>query len=161
MELPKRDERHSAPGPVRAPSRSVSARTAKRRAPLYIVPNMPELWEAFGRFFDARQVPRPVPSEDVLLVADARGLIAGVCLYPCRGPFVIVEHLSTNPGAPARLRHRAVTLLVTLVKTYAATKARYPIVVVRKPSLVRLLAKNGFLSQQAVVMTCNPTYEVR
>lgn len=131
-----------------------------KRPPLYVIPNSAETWEAFGRFFDARKTLRPAPTPDALLVADARGLVAGVCLYPTSGPYVLVENLATNPGCPGRLRHRAVVLLVTLTRAYSATHSKFPIVIVRHRSLAKLLAKKGFHHQPGAILTSAAILEV-
>lgn len=131
-----------------------------KRSPLYVIPNTPETWEHFGRFFDARKALRPPGTEDTLFVADARGLVAGVCLYPTRGPFFFLEHLSTNPGCPAKLRHRAVVLLATLVRAYAAAHSKYPIAVVRHRSISRILQRHGFTHSPGAVLTAAPILEV-
>lgn len=135
-------------------------RRKAKRPPLTVSPNSPETWEVFCRWFDARKLPRPPYPEDSLFVGDARGIVAGVCMYPTKGPYAIIENLSTCPGAGIRIRHRAVVLLVSLVRAYLAARAKFPLVVVRRRSLVRLLARSGFVSQQAVVMTASPVMEV-
>jgi hypothetical protein len=81
-------------------------------------------------------------------------------MYPTKGPYVFVENLATCPGAGLRLRHRAVVLLVYLVRSYVAARGKHPIVVARHRGIVRLLARSGFVAQPAVVMTCNPTMEI-
>lgn len=149
--------RTAKPSALRAPKAVVPRR---RPSPLIVTPNTPETWETFCRWFDGRKLPRPPLPEDSLFVGDARGIVAGVCFYPTKGPYVLVENLATLAVAPLRVRHRAVVLLVSLVRAYTAARAKYPLVVVRHRGIVRLLARNGFTAQQAVVMTAPPRLEV-
>lgn len=135
----------------------------KRRSPrpaLTVHPNTPETWELFCRWFDARKLPRPPYPEDSFFVGDARGIVAGVCLYPTKGPYVLAENLSTLAVAPLRIRHRAVSLLVSLVRAYSCARAKFPLVVVRHRGIVRLLARSGFTPQQAIVMSAPARMEV-
>lgn len=131
-----------------------------RREKLFVIPATPAGWREYAGLFESRKLVAPPPSTDIVLVADARGLVCGVSLYPSSGPYVFVEHLASNPQRPLRLRHRGVSLLAALVRSYCAIHSKYPVVVVRSRGLCKMLGRLGYETQVAVVMTAKPILEV-
>lgn len=122
---------------------------------LHVVPRTAELQQQWLSWHQTRGSMPAIP-EDMILIADGRGLICGCGLFPTAGPYVLAEHLATNPSAPMRLRHRAVSALLRTLKAYCAMRAKHPIAIIRHRSLVRLLAREGFSAQSAVVMSASP-----
>lgn len=124
---------------------------------LHVVPRTPEFQAQWLSWHQARGGPMPAIPEDMILIADPRGLLCAVGLFPTKGPHVFAEHLSTNPAAPLRLRHRAVMALLRALKAYCAMRAKYPLVIIRHRSLMRMLTREGFAPMPAVVLSTDPT----
>lgn len=124
--------------------------------PLFIVPRTDEVTGHYFSWFQARGLPPPVPSLDGIFIGCDGGLICGAMLDPTQGPYLFAEHLATNPQAPVRLRHRAVSLLIRTLRAYSAITSKYAMVIIRSGSLIRILSREGFSAQSAVVMTTNP-----
>jgi len=127
---------------------------------LHVVPKTPELYGHYMSWFQSRGAALPPPSDDMILIADPRGALCGVSLYPTTGPYVFAEHMATNPMAPLRLRHRAVAALLRALRAYCAMRAKYPLVVIRHRALVRMLVREGFTHQPAVVMSADPVMRI-
>ena len=126
---------------------------------LVLVPRTQRVMEEYASWFIARKLPLPILGTDTLFIADPRGVLAGVCLYPTEGGFILVEHLATNPAAPMKTRHRAVVALAKAVRVYAAAKSKYPVAVVRSRGILRVMLKEGFAMQPGVVVQAEPLAE--
>lgn len=143
--------------------RPEAARPKRAPAPyrgLLAVPCSEAVWREFSSWFAARGLPAPPCPEDTCFIADARGLICGVCLYPTKGPYFIAESMATNPAVPIRLRHRALVALLGQLRSYAALRAKIPIAIIRHRSLVRILSRLGWKHQEALVMSADPIREI-
>ncbi len=82
--------------------------------------------------------------------------MCGVSLYPTEGPDFFAEHAATNPQAPATLAHRGFEKLIAQVRVYAALRAKYPVLLIRHRSILRMLSKQGFRSMEGIAVTCDP-----
>ena len=94
------------------------------------------------------------PSRMAILVAEGKELIAGVMVYDSTGPFLFFEHLLTDPEAPLRKRHHAVTLMAQELMHMCRHFGKVPQVSVRHRGIQRILERVGLQAPGATVMTC-------
>lgn len=143
-----------------APPTPKNSPVREPRLPLVLVPRTDETYRRYQAMFAAHAAEQPPPSEDVIFVGYGSELVCGVSLYPTAGPYLFAEHLATNPRAPLRMRHRAVVLLLRALRAYSAMRSKYPMVVIRHRSLIRMLTREGFAHQAAVLMSAAPALPV-
>lgn len=122
------------------------------------VPFCAQTWEHFTAFYAIRARARgepvvtPPPPVAGLFMGTRDELIAGICFYPTEGPYFVAEHFSTNPRAPARLRHRAACLVAEGISIYGAATGKYALIFPSSLSMRRILQRAGFEHQKGV--TC-------
>jgi hypothetical protein len=81
--------------------------------------------------------------------AETGDMIAGVCLYPCKGPFCVVEYASTNPLSSMRARHSASMLLVQQIQVYGALRGKNMLCFPRDKGVLRLLMRAGAIESES------------
>jgi hypothetical protein len=89
------------------------------------------------------------PVHDGAFVLNEEGFAAGVLFYPTEGPYVLVEHLVTNPAVRLREAHGAVSMLAFIAHVYCTCKGKIGIVRLprqrRLPGVARVLSRAGWL----------------
>ena len=114
-------------------------------------------WKQFTSWYHARKLPNPPVPEDAIFVgAETGDMICGVCLYPCRGPFCVVEYASTNPLASLRSRHTATLLLIQQIQVYGALRGKNMLCFPRDKSIYRLLMKAGAVQSPSTCVYFRP-----
>lgn len=117
------------------------------------------VWKEYCSWFEKRGVPEPPYVTDSVFVAGASHLLAGCCIYPCDGPFAVVEHAATNPDVPARLAHGAMAFGAKALTAYGAMRKKTMLCFPVNKGMASLLRKAGFEMSAAPVMTHGPWSE--
>lgn len=130
--------------------------TSKKPVSLFLARLTPDIWQQFLGFYQSRELDTQpfYPNHGVWIVDGietvpvngkrAPRLIAGCCIYPCDGPFAVVEHVSTNPNASIRLRHRAVILICNSVANWAQLASKTALCFPVDKGVARMMEKAGF-----------------
>lgn len=129
--------------------------SSKKPVNLYLTRLTPALWAQFYHWYEEREEDhRPIPpANGVWVVSDSiietnlgntPELIAGCCLYPCDGPYCVVEFVSTNPHAPKRLAHMAVARICNGVNLYGAMNGKTMLCFPKHKGVKRLMEKFGY-----------------
>lgn len=129
--------------------------SSKKPVNLYLTRLTPALWSQFYHWYEIRKEDhRPVPPVNgVWVVADnivttsageSPELVAGCCLYPCDGPYAVVEFVSTNPSLPSRLVHMAVERICNGVNLYGAMVGKTMLCFPKHKGVKRLMEKFGY-----------------
>jgi hypothetical protein len=138
-------ELNGAPGRVDKPDR---AGHQWMIAPL--VGDILQQWQLAFRQY-GRQTPA-IPHSG-LAVCTAQGVfLAGVGLYDTTGPWMLGEHLVTNPMASARLKHRAVLALGYAALAHCTAAKKVPLVLARSRGIALTLLRLGFTVQPGGIM---------
>lgn len=72
-------------------------------------------------------------------------LIAGCCLFPCDGPYIVTEFVSTNPALSLRLRHQVMLSVCQAVSYYGAMVGKTPLCFPKHKGVKKLMRKTGYL----------------
>lgn len=102
-------------------------------------------WQDFIAWWPKDGV-RPMYSEHGLFVADAdrRVLLAGVCIYPTKGIFALVEHFEVNQQEPITTRHAAADAICDAMRTYAATTGKFLLIMSSSQGVDQMLMRHGW-----------------
>lgn len=138
---------------------------------LFLVRLSPAIWLQFLRFYQKRKLdyrPQMAPPHGVWVSDGLRSseelelplpvypepgwgenyqaprLVAGCCIYPCEGPFAVIEYVSTNPDAPARTRYRAIEKMAQSIGYYGALVGKTPLCFPIDKSIERVMRKFGY-----------------
>lgn len=129
---------------------------SRKPVSLFLARLTPDIWAQFIQFYQKRELDyRPyLPNHGIWIVdgletidfGDRRApvLVAGCCIYPCDGPFAVVEFVSTNPAAPPRLRHRAVSLICQGVAEWSQITGKTALCFPVDKGVERMMQKAGF-----------------
>lgn len=141
--------------------------SSKKPLSLFLTSMTPAIWNQFYSWYEQRKEDhRPhMPPCGIWVVTDefievsipggvpvqSPKLIAGCCLYPANGPYVICEFVSTNPEVSARVRHVAAERIGWAIRVYGAIHGQTPMTFPKHKGVKRLLKKTGFLPVKAGV----------
>lgn len=117
------------------------------------------VWKEYLRWFEVRGAEPPPYVSDSVFVAGASFLLAGCCIYPCDGPFAVVEHAATNPDVPARLSHGAMAFGARALCVYGAMRKKTMLCFPRTKGMATMLRRAGFLLDAHPVMHHGPWSE--
>lgn len=110
------------------------------------------VWAQFTSFFALRQLKNPPYSPDGVFVADDADLIAGCLIYPCDGPYAVVEYAATNPRFSPRLAHNAMLHGACALPLYGAMRGKVMLCFPRSRGMAKLLERAGFAYEKTPVM---------
>ena len=116
------------------------------------------VWREYCSWFEKRGVPPPPYVADSIFVADDTWLLAGCCIYPCDGPFAVVEFLATNPIVPGTRPQRAVHFGIKYLTAYGAMRKKTMLCVSTK-AVAAMLRRAGYHHVQSTVMVHGPWTE--
>lgn len=114
------------------------------------------VWTEYCSWFDARGVSPPPFVSDSIFVAQPGILLAGCCIYPCDGPYAVVEYAATNPAAPMRLTRDAMLFGAAQLTTYGAMRKKTMLCFPSSRGMERLLSRVGFGFSSVPVMKRGP-----
>lgn len=117
------------------------------------------VWKEYCSWFEKRSVPPPPYVTDSIFVASASFLLAGCCIYPCDGPYAVVEHAATNPDVPTRLSHGAMAFGARALCVYGAMRKKTMLCFPRTKGMATMLKRAGFLLDPHPVMHHGPWSE--
>lgn len=118
-----------------------------------IAPLTGQVLQQWAMSFQHHGTRAPQPPRSGLAVCLPSGLfLAGVGIYDTTGPWVLCEHLSTNPMAPARVKHRAVLALGYACLAHCNALGKKPLVLVRSTGIARTLMRLGMKIQPGGIM---------
>lgn len=96
----------------------------------------------------ARTVESPVVVNGIpLLFPDGSSqpeLIAGCCIFPCDGPFAIIDYVSTNPAVSPRVRRAAMEKVCWGIRNYGAMTAKKPVCHPMHKGVIKMMEKTGY-----------------
>lgn len=131
---------------------------SKKPVSLFLTRLTPDLWRQFNGFYETRKLnyrPLAVPPAGVWVVdwigsgteeePTSLRLIAGCCIYPCNGPFAVVEYVSTNPAVSSRVRHTAVEKISWGVSHFGAMNGQTMLCFPINPGVERVMRKAGYM----------------
>lgn len=119
---------------------------------MYLASLTEETREMYNRWFDARGVPRPPRAEEMVLVRDDAELLGGVCMYITDGPYMFMEHFSTNPDIGGRAALEVANLALRSVTAYGTIRGKRVIAAVRDVGLINILQSRGYMATDHVVL---------
>lgn len=117
------------------------------------------IWKEYCRWFEVRGVETPPYVSDAVFVAGASFLLAGCCIYPCDGPYAVVEHAATNPDVPVRLSHGAMAFGATALTHYGAMRKKTMLCFPSTKGMAKMLMRVGFEQSSAPVLRHGPWSE--
>ena len=117
------------------------------------------VWKEYTRWFEVRGAEKPPYVTDCVFVAGASFLLAGCCIYPCDGPFAVVEFAATNPDVPVRLSHGAMFYGAKALTAYGAMRKKTMLCFPRSKGMGAMLKRAGFYLDPHPVMTHGPWSE--
>lgn len=104
----------------------------------------PTTWDEYTSWFAHRGVAAPMPTDNGIFVQDARGrLVGGALCYPTKGPFLLIEHLSTHPGLGPKELLAVVQYMAKAALGVGAACSKYP-VILAIPTLSAALERAGY-----------------
>ncbi len=140
--------------------------SSKKPVNLYLTRLTPALWAQFYHWYEKRgEDHRPVlPNQGVWVVSDnfvdarvpdatnptqfsvvkSPELVAGCCIYPCDGPYCVVEFVSTNPDLPHRMVYLACQRLGQTLSAYGAVVGKVMLTFPKHKGVKRMLQKLGY-----------------
>jgi len=130
--------------------------SSKKPLSLFLTRMTPAIWTQFYSWYETRKEDhRPiVPNHGVWVVTDniievpncgsSPELVAGCCMYPCDGPYCVVEFVSTNPALPVRVVHAAVERICAMVASYGALTGKTMLCFPKHKGVKRLMEKSGY-----------------
>jgi hypothetical protein len=92
---------------------------------------------------EERLRPTSAPRQGLAVVTDTGVFLAGAGIYDTQGPWVIVDHLATNPMARARLKHQAVMWLGRGILVVSTSMSKRPIAFVHSRGLAMVMLRLG------------------
>lgn len=117
-----------------------------------------QVWDQFAGFYKYQRLPVPPRPNEGIWVSLATGeLVAGACVYPCDGPYAMVEHLATRPGVPDGIVDLALRHLLWNLLSYGTTRGKAIIAFPRSEAFGALLEEHGFAPQDGVVHVFSPS----
>lgn len=125
---------------------------------LILAPLCPKTFEdlvLYHRELGLNPPPKP-PPEAIMLVDAAGDLVAGVCLYPTGGTFLLAEWAVASPRHRRRLVYQAACTLADAIVARAAGSGLIPIAFPRIKSVAKILARRGFVNT-GCPMLINPS----
>lgn len=152
-EVPRRGADGELHKPAGRPNKQRTAPHGLMLAPL--VGDVLTQWsQAFAQLGVSPELrPKGAPRQGLAVVTETGVFMAGAGIYDTAGPWVLIEHLATNPMAPARLKHQAVMWLGRGVLASCTAMNKQPIVFVRSRGLAMVMLRlGGQISQSAVVI---------
>jgi hypothetical protein len=98
----------------------------------------------------------PRPSQGIWLCTPDYQLVVGLCIYDTDGPFIVAEHLVSNPAFKLRERFRAFDLALAILRGFATCRAKWIVAHPSRKGLARYLERRGFKSQNVGTLTSPP-----
>lgn len=117
------------------------------------------IWKEYCRWFEVRGVVRPPYVSDSIFVAGGGRLLAGCCIYPCDGPYAVVEHAAVNPEGPPRLVHGAMDFGARALTAYGAMRKKTMLCFPSTKGMAKMLMRVGFEQSSAPVLRHGPWSE--
>jgi hypothetical protein len=134
-----------------------------REDPGFLMVGMTEhTWKIYASWFTRRQTHPPPFVHDYLLVGDMQDedsfgprprLLAGCCIYPCEGPFAVVEYAAMSPDAPPRLAHGAMLFGAQQLIEYGMIRKKGMLLFPSTKGMAKLLERAGFRRSKVPVMS--------
>lgn len=110
------------------------------------------VWDQFRGFFFERNLPIPAYSPDGIFVEWKGCIIAGCLIFPCEGPYAVVEFAATRPNAPARFAHDAMLHGARALPLYGAMRGKVMLCFPRSRGMAKLLERAGFVYEKTPLM---------
>ena len=111
-----------------------------------------DVWSLFTGFFTRRKLDVPPHSHDGVFVMSGGALLAGCLIYPCEGPYAVVEFAATEPEANPRLAHDAMLHGARALPLYGAMRGKVMLCFPRSRGMAKLLERAGFAYEKTPVM---------
>lgn len=125
-----------------------------REDPGFLMVGMtPDRWKVYVSWFTRRQAYPPPFYGEYIFVALGETLLAGCMIYPCDGPFAVVEYAAMSPDAPPRLAHGAMLYGARKLITYGKVAGKGMLLFPATKGMEKLLERAGFRMSKAPVMT--------
>lgn len=123
------------------------------REPNFRIVGMTEtVWNQFKDFFFERNLPIPPHSTDGVFVMRGNAVLAGCLIYPCHGPYAVVEFAATNPRFSPRIAHDAMLHGARALPLYGAMRGKVMLCFPRSRGMAKLLERAGFAYEKTPVM---------
>jgi hypothetical protein len=118
------------------------------------------IWREFCSWFTDRGIrPPPYVSDGVFVALDGPGLVAGCCVYPCDGPYAVVEYAATNPRASLKLAYEAMLFGAQALTAYGAMRKKTMLCFPVSRGMEKMLKRAGFETSSAPLMKHGPWSE--
>lgn len=117
------------------------------------------VWKEYCSWFERRGISVPPYVSDSVFVAGASRLLAGCCIYPCDGPYAVVEHAATNPDVPPRLAHGAMAFGAQALTAYGAMRKKTMLCFPSTRGMAKMLQRVWFEQSSAPVLRHGPWSE--
>lgn len=125
-----------------------------------------DLWSQFYYLHNTQgstMVNMPMPQQGTWVCAIVNKLpilVVGMCIYDTDGPFIVAEHLVSNPTFSAKTRFAAFDLTLNLLRAYATMKGKWIIAHPSKTGLARYLVRRGFSRMRVDTLVSSPSLAV-